>query len=445
MKIIILIALFILSTSKDYAQEKPSIIVLTDIGGDPDDEQSLVRFLLYANDYQIEAICATSRMSHGKEVHPEIITNTIRAYGKVYNNLIKNASGFPTPEYLQSVVYVGLGDYTLLGEGHNTAASDQIIKTVDVSDKIVNILIWGGQRELAQALWKVRNTQSEEKIESFCRKIRVYAIGDQDGHRAWILKNFPNINYVAMGYAGLRKASTYRGMYLTGDTGLQNRKWVRANVYGHGALGACYPLDGGGVPGMKEGDTPSFLLFIENGLNFPEQPEWGGWGGRYRQVKDNTYVDAPDVLDGNMNERHSVSKWRPAYQRDFMARLDWCVKPYDEANHNPTVIVNGSAGYAPLHVDAKRGDVLQLNAEGSIDPDEDSLSYHWFVYDEISGTQGQCLQLEATNGKCTFRVPEALDNTIHLILAVEDNGTPSLTTYKRIVIHIADSDKIKEN
>ena len=30
-----------------------------------------------------------------------------------------------------------------------------------------------------------------------------------------------------------------------------------------------------------EGDTPSWLGLIPNGMNDYEHPNWGGWGGRY--------------------------------------------------------------------------------------------------------------------------------------------------------------------
>lgn len=445
MKFILIIFFFLLLTSQGYAQNKPPIIVLTDIGGDPDDQQSLVRFLLYSNEYAVKAICATSRMSHGQDVHPEIVKDMILAYAEVHNNLLIHSNDFPSPEYLLSTVHSGQGNYTNFGEGFDTGASNQIVKIIEASDEVVNILIWGGQRELAQALWQVRNTRSNDEVVSFSRNIRVYAIGNQDGHREWILKNFPDITYIALGYAGVRQTSTFRGMYLTGDTSLQDREWVKTNVYGHGALGECYPLDGGGVKGMKEGDTPSFLNFIKNGLNFYNHPEWSGWGGRYRKVKTlsfvNSFIDAPDLLDGTLNERHSVSRWRPAFQRDFMARLDWCVKPYEKANHNPVVIVNGASGYSPLYINAKRGDLLKFNAAASSDPDGNSLSYQWFIYDEISGTLGQYIKLKKSKGICSFNIPDISGDTIHLILAVNDNGIPSLTTYKRIIIQISDSNK----
>lgn len=446
-KLILILAGFMLLAFGSEGQDKPPVIVLTDIGGDPDDEQSLVRFLLYSNEYDVRAICATSSLGHGQEVHTSVIKDIVGAYEEVYPQLAENATGFPSPKHLQSIVFSGQGNQADFGNGFDTDASNQIIKTVEASEETVYILIWGGQRELAQALWKVRQRQSEQQVESFCKKIGVYAIGDQDDHRTWILKNFPAISYVAIGFAEVRHTSNFRGMYQTGNTTMQDSFWVKKYVHGHGALSEHYPLNGAAVNGMKEGDTPSFLNFIKNGLNFYTHPEWGGWGGRYRRVKTlsfvNLFIDAPDVLDGTINERHSVSRWRPAFQRDFMARLDWCTKSYAQANHNPTVVVNESSGHDPLYVNATRGELLHFNATSSTDPDGDQLSYHWSVYNEISGTTGQCIAIKTAKGICSFQVPDHSGDTIHLILAVHDDGVPSLTTYKRIIIQIKEAGNVR--
>lgn len=431
-----------ISEATVLAQQKPAIIVLTDIGGDSDDEQSLVRLLLHSDQVDLKAICATSRLGHGHDTRPELIRNQIKAYGQVYPNLILHSKTYPSPDYLESIVFDGQGDPEKFGEGYDTEASRAIVDIIDKESSLTYIVVWGGQRELAQALWAARAVKSKEEMASFCKKIQVHAIGDQDKHRDWIIDNFRDIRYVASGFIfpgnfGLRQVATFRGMYMTGDVSMQDRKWVETNVHGHGPLSDLYPLDGHGTDGMKEGDSPSFLGLLINGLNIPDKPEWGGWGGRYRLLSGNLYIDAHDFMDGTLNERHTVSRWRPAFQNAFCARLDWCTKSYAEANHFPEVTLNGLSGNKPLEIQAKPGETLRFDARRTTDPDGDKLSFRWLLYNELIGGN-TCIPIKTTakGQKCAVKLPQTLPgNTVHLILEVTDNGTPNLTSYRRIVIN----------
>ena len=426
------------------ADEKPALIVLTDIGGDTDDEQSFVRLLLYSDKLDIKSICITSRLGHGQDIKPEIVINQLNAYREVYPNLKLHSEGFPTPEYLFSIVKKGQGDQFNFGKGFETEASDHIINVVDKTNETVHIAVWGGLRELAQALWNLKETRSQDELAAFCKKIQVHAIGNQDGHRDWIIDNFKDVRFIAssfvfLGEFGIRELATFRGMYMTGDVTMQDGNWVRQHIHGHGPLSDLYQLHGHGTDGMKEGDTPSFIGLISNGLNVPERPDWGGWGGRFRLLKHSLFIDAQDFLNGELNERHSVARWRTQFQNDFMARIKWCVESYDNANHNPIVIVNGSTDKLPFYIDVKAGQKLTFNASESYDPDGNDLHYKWFFYDEISYMGLGCLKMNITlsGRKCQVWLPEHLrGSTIHLILEVTDDGKPRLSTYKRIIIKV---------
>jgi hypothetical protein len=423
-----------------FSQEKPKIIILTDIGGDTDDEQSLSRFLHYADHFDIKGFCSTSRLGHGQDIKPELIRAQIQAYRAVYPNLIQHSPDFPHPDYLDTLVKAGQGNHKELGEGWDTEASEHIIKVVDETQSIVHIPVWGGLRELAQALWKVKRNRSEEELKSFSKKIQVHAIGDQDRHRDYILNEFKDVTFIANGFAwygftGVRELSAFRGMYMTGDVSRQNADWVKSSIH-ISPLGEKYQLHGHGTDGMKEGDTPSFLGLIANGLNVPEKPEYGGWGGRYRLLRNALYIDVPDFLNGTLNERHTVARWRPAFQNDFMARVKWGLVPYEEANHNPIIILNGSTSTEPIHYKKAKGDLLELDASSSHDPDGDDLHYNWFVYEEIYKPETPILfEMEAGMQKVQLKVPEIRDGQhIHIILEVTDGGTPALAAYRRIII-----------
>ena len=109
-----------------------------------------------------------------------------------------------------------------------------------------------------------------------------------------------------------------------------------------------------------------FLGLIDNGLNAYRRPDWGGWGGRYiyRQPYGETHaiwtqggdeftrVTSQDTVAGVDGKEHTsdqatIWRWREAYQNDFAARMDWTIKDYRHANHNPVVEVNGSPERLP--------------------------------------------------------------------------------------------------
>src|SRR5262249_35614083 len=143
-----------------FASEKPRLLVLTDMGADPDDQQSMVRLLLYANEFDIEGLIATSAGTTGKReqhvTHPEVVRELVAAYGQVRPNLVKHAAGYPSAEELLGKIKVGSSERgrEAIGEGRDTEASKWIIDIVDKRDpRPLCISIWGGQTDLAQALW----------------------------------------------------------------------------------------------------------------------------------------------------------------------------------------------------------------------------------------------------------------------------------------------------
>src|SRR5207237_8478539 len=145
-----------------------------------------------------------------------------------------------------------------------------------------------------------------------------------------------------------KREGPYRGMYLGGDESLTSREWVDAHVRkGRGPLGALYPAKTWTAPNphgcLKEGDTPSWLYFLPTGLSDPAHPEWGCWGGRFRPAGGGLYRDAADTVGKETHARVTVWRWRPAFQADFQARMDWCVRPNQKANHPPIAGLRGAA------------------------------------------------------------------------------------------------------
>lgn len=184
----------------------------------------------------------------------------------------------------------------------------------------------------------------------------------------------------------------------------------------------------------------------------------GSWGGRYEFYQPRTekwfleaetrplWNNAQDEVFGadsswHTNNKATIWRWREAYQNDFAARMDWTIKPYEEANHPPTPKLNHEQ-----QMTAKVGDRIDLSAEGSTDPDGDSLSFKWIYYGEpgtftiSSGRSGAPLKIENSDmEKASFVVPNSSRlGTMHIILTVTDDGEPALTRYKRVIINVTE-------
>lgn len=431
--------------------DRPRLLVLTDIGGDPDDQQSMVRLMTHANEFEIEGLISSASGTPGelkKEiVQPDLIREIVRAYGQVLPNLRRHAPGYPAAEELLARIKSGNPGrgWNHVGEGHDTEGSRWIVQAADRADpRPLNITIWGGQTDFAQALWRVRADRGDGGYREFARRLRVYDIGDQDRIVERLWKEFPGLFYV-LGQAPPgkdKREAVYRGMYLGGDESLTSRQWIDTHVrQEHGPLGALYPPKTWTAPNphaaLKEGDTPSWFFFLANGLGDPAHPEWGGWGGRFRRGTDGVYRDAWDKVGDAEDARAAVWRWRAAYQNQFQARMDWCVKPCAEANHAPQAVLNGDATRRAVLVAASPGEAVRLSAAGSLDPDGGPRSYRWRVYAEAGTYGGAAAPAEPDRAETSLTVPpDAAGKTIHVILEVPDGGAPPLTAYRRCVISV---------
>ena len=136
-----------------HAADKPRVLVLTDIENEPDDAMSMVRFLVYSNQWDVEGLVATTSVHQKKKVAAWRIREIVEAYGKVRDNLEKHEPGFPTAEKMLAVTREGRADYGInaVGEGMDSAGSELIIKAVDRDDsRPLWVPVWG-RAELSRA------------------------------------------------------------------------------------------------------------------------------------------------------------------------------------------------------------------------------------------------------------------------------------------------------
>lgn len=450
---------------------KSRLIVLTDIEADPDDAQSLTRLLLYSDEIDLEGLIATTSVHQKTRTAPESIRRIIASYAKVHDKLVLHDPAYPAAAALEDLVGTGQPVYGMagIGSGKDTDGSRRIIAALDRSDpRPLWVAGWGGPNTLAQALMTLRATRSPKELDRLVAKLRVYTISDQDDTGPWIRREFPKLFYVVSpgGYG----AATWTGInsVIEGiDNATISNGWLSTNIQqGHGPMGAGYPDVAYGM----EGDTPAFLSLIPNGLNVPDRPDWGGWGGRYvlrtpaREETDPDgnnggvpvpqesrpiWTNATDTVTpvvarqygrafGPMARsftgfRETLWRWRDEFQNDFAARMDWTIKDVAHANHPPIVRLSH-----PDRLKAQSGERVPLSALGTTDPDGDSLTYHWFQYPEAGSCPGTVHLSSADDlyerNFIAPKVDEACD--AHFILRVTDKGSPPLTRYRRVIVTI---------
>jgi len=474
------------ATHVDDFSGKPRVIIISDIGNEPDDQMSFVRFLVYSNEFDVEAMIATTSTWQKAKTHTETMHDLIAGYRQVRANLLLHAKGWPEASDLDARVFTGQSAYGMsaVGTGKSSDGSRAIVKALERDDpRPLWICIWGGAGTLAQALEDLTASHPPAEIKKLVARLRVYSISDQDDAGPVIRKTYPELFYIvspSTPTSGEYAAATWTGIsgdryYRNGDgadsTTVTNQ-WLETNVRSKGPLGKKYPR----FMFIMEGDTPSFLGLIDNGLNAYRRPDWGGWGGRYvyRQPYGETHaiwtqggdefgrVDSRDTVVGvdgkeHVSDQATIWRWREAFQNDFAARMTWTTTDFSHANHNPLSVVNGQGGTAPLEMDVRVGQTVTLDAGKSSDPDwtteEDrqKLHFHWFHYGEAGFADGNLAAL-TLKGADTERVtvhadaacrplwlpliPCKGDGVAHVILAVMDDGSPQLTSYRRIILHV---------
>lgn len=423
-------------------RNKPRVIATTD--GEIDDKQSMIRFLLYSCDYDVAGIIeVNSKYQKSGHSDSKWIQEELIKYNAVLPNLLKHNPNYPSASYLASVMRVGnenIDDLYVTPDKMTTTNTEgeklMIQVLLDDDPRPVHIGCWGGANTIASALWRLKYSgqYSKAQFDYAVSKVRIYCILYQDGGCQWIEDNIKEA-YIAKSY-GLLGTWDYRNIdkrsknpedvktYLTST-------WLNAHVKtGHGLLGEATPQTW-----VSEGDTPSFMNFVDNGLEAHADYSLGGWGGRFAKDSASTkpnFESDLNVADDSIVMYKSYWRWLIDIQNDFQARMDWCVQPeFKGANHPPKAVVFGSNAQT-----ATAGSTVNLNAAGTFDPDGNELSFSWWQYYDVDNCSEKVIINDSASKSASFVVPNESGKEVHIILEVSDNGHPTLKGYQRIIYRI---------
>lgn len=461
--------------STDSLKNKVRYIAFTDIedGAEVDDIQSMYRLLLYSNELNIEGLITNTStfVKHINYKNTDVIHEIIEKYDGVKNNLDRHAENFPSANYLHSVTVGGINNYG--NEAGKDFASQELIGNEGVDlflraaekndDRPIYIGLWGGANTLAQALWEYENSHTLEEFNKLLSKLRIYGISDQDNASHWLRENYGDrLSYIVTPSKGTAAGSDnyYRAVWpgissdkfkhgsedgeknggFTGaDFHLFDNEWIKKNIQNVSSYGEGYPLP----TYISEGDTPAFLWAIPNGLNIPESPDLGGWGGRYQFYLPDPIKDVPeekfpiwtntkDRVIGNDGKEHispqaTLWRWRKDFQEDFAARMLWTsTKDSQISSHIPKI--ENSWNNSSAH----SGEEVELNV--TIDEPE-RYNFVWTAYQEIGGVD---FQLSGNGPNAIVKVPENISNQtqLHVIVRVSEKKENAAVKYARFVITV---------
>lgn len=292
---------------------KHRLIILADMGNEPDEEQQMVHMLMCSNEFDLEGLIAVSgkylhsqhRLTERQRLYPDLFEKLIGGYSQVIDNLKIHAKGWPEPQYLKSIVAAGQKGYGMsdVGLGKSTEGSKLLIKCFEKEDpRLIYIVVNAGSNTLAQALNDYKSSHTKENLISVVSKLRVFENGAQDNAGAWICANYPEIHWTRSNYQtyayggpawswGSTKDDDKKGPhswkpFSYNATG--QHQWALEHIKNHGALGGLFPLretPTGKLVFIEGGGTIPWLGLIHQGLSNISQPSWGGWSGRFSKEK----------------------------------------------------------------------------------------------------------------------------------------------------------------
>ena len=303
------------------------VLVSTDLGGDPDDIQSLYRLIHYSDVLKIEGI--TSCTGPGSQPSADLIRHWIHRVDVEHLRANGHTELMTEEDLLDSVVQ-GTITAGAPGLGKGTEGSRKIVERAKVdSAEILWIPVWGSITDVAQALYDAPE---------IAPRIRINYIGSSNTEkdpeaRDWVYRfmadQCPDLWWIENGVLPKLSRDTFRGVY---QTGVQDDEWgniafIEQNIRGRGSnhdgmfdevCGDAFPVAGWPQGSLKEGDSPTLLHLLSpvfGGVGDVDDPTAESWGGQYAKPEPERLPNYYTDLDADAETcQRTISKWR----KDFL-------------------------------------------------------------------------------------------------------------------------------
>lgn len=414
--------------------------------------------------------CTSWRWAEGER----FIDDALDAYAAAYPNLRIHDPDYPAPEALRATVR--WGNVAFDGEYAQDTAGSDLIRSLLLDDDEAPIYLhaWGGQSTIASALRSIEEDYADTAQwaairAKVVRKAVISAFGDQDGtYAAYISQKWPDIRYREPA-GGLSLAYAIQNTIDADNAEYFSAEWTRENISSKGELGALYRVWGDGkqmAPGdifdffgiagktaeelraegyfvwtpiqppgafISEGDTPTFLNLVDNGLEGYRSDRFGGWGA----MIDGRSADMAAMFGGDVGNQIETreplarSQFYGDAQRDLAARFGWATTPdYADANHHPQIDL-----LVPEAMEVRPGQRVRLDAVAS-DPDGDAVALRWWRWNEVDSYAGNIARNSGEDGQLILDIPQDMKagETLHFVIEAQDDGVPALTRYARVVL-----------
>lgn len=434
-------------TAVPSEHQKPRTVLMLD--PELDDQNTLIRYLLYSDHFQTEGLIYQSSIFHwkgdgkgtafaGNSEHTRLgygpqtnwrwdegtrfMEEAVEIYASVYQNLSVHSDGYPDPDDLRAKIFEGNVEFP--GDMSKDSPGSNHIKSLMLDEKPgkLYLLTGAGQSTIGRALKSIEEQykatdQWEQIYRHICSKVIIQSFADQDGvYPEYIGPNWPDIEFREMstkvwGYLAPQVVQPEDQQYLSAA-------WMRQHVSEVGPFGSFYRVWGDGKR-MHQHDITDF--FGHAGLTVEQLTELGYsvWFTHLKQElgEAGSWISEGDTsifmnllnngLDGHVNSSYggwggrngkdidpsgkaskdyAAARWFGAAQRDFAARMKWSVTPnYEGANHAPVVELISPVS---KNESVRPGQKVVLQARVH-DPDGDHVTAKWWRYSDADTYPGE--------------------------------------------------------